>query len=79
MARPFQPYNKFNRGYTGRNYHVTVYLLHVSTAADDWPEKNLRQRVWVNVERAMEQLEDPGLRELVSQVTSGLQLPENKS
>jgi hypothetical protein len=23
MASPFRPYNKFNRGYTGRNYHVT--------------------------------------------------------
>jgi len=59
----------------GRNYHVTVYVLNVTEAAEDWPEKNRRQRAWVDVELALEQLDDPGLRKLVSQVNGVSQPP----
>jgi 8-oxo-dGTP pyrophosphatase MutT (NUDIX family) len=49
----------------GGTYHVLVFLMRVTEAAEDWPEKNQRQRIWVNVDRAMEQIEDAGLRELI--------------
>ena len=49
----------------GRTYHVVVFVLHVIEAADDWPEHGLRNRAWVPVEKALEQIEDPGLRELI--------------
>src|SRR5438552_3166198 len=53
-------YNKL-----GRTYHVLVYLMKVTEAAEVWPEKSLRQRRWVSVEQALEQIEDAGLRELI--------------
>jgi len=49
----------------GNTYHVIVFLLQVSEAAEDWPERELRQRVWVSIDRALEQIEDIGLRELI--------------
>jgi 8-oxo-dGTP pyrophosphatase MutT (NUDIX family) len=53
----------------GRTYHVTVFVLRVTEAASDWPEKNLRERIWVNVGQALEHLEESGLRALVNQVS----------
>jgi 8-oxo-dGTP pyrophosphatase MutT (NUDIX family) len=49
----------------GGTYHVLVYMMRVTEAAEEWPEKGQRQRIWVNVERALEQIEDPGLREII--------------
>jgi 8-oxo-dGTP pyrophosphatase MutT (NUDIX family) len=54
----------------GRTYHVMVYMMKVTEAAQDWPEKALRQRIWVSVDRALEQIEDPGLRELIEAATA---------
>jgi len=48
-----------------RTYHVVVFVLQVTTAAEDWPERDLRQRIWVSVERALEQIDDQGLCELI--------------
>ena len=31
----------------GGTYHVTVFLLQVTEAAEDWPEHDLRERCWV--------------------------------
>jgi 8-oxo-dGTP pyrophosphatase MutT (NUDIX family) len=61
----------------GRTYHVTVYLMRVTEAADEWPEKNSRQRAWVPVDRALEQLDDAGLRELVK-ASRGREAPEKE-
>jgi 8-oxo-dGTP pyrophosphatase MutT (NUDIX family) len=49
----------------GNTYHVLVFVLRVTEAAEEWPEKDQRQRVWVSVDRALEQIEDAGLRELI--------------
>ena len=54
----------------GRTYHVVVFLMKVTEAAEDWPEKSLRRRIWVEPERAVAQIEDAGLRELVEAVTT---------
>jgi 8-oxo-dGTP pyrophosphatase MutT (NUDIX family) len=53
-------YEKF-----GNSYHVTVFLLHVTEAADDWPEQPLRQRCWLTPVQALARVEDAGLRELI--------------
>jgi 8-oxo-dGTP pyrophosphatase MutT (NUDIX family) len=54
----------------GGTYHVLVYLMRVTEAAEEWPEREQRQRMWVTVERALEQIEDPGLRELIEAGTA---------
>jgi 8-oxo-dGTP pyrophosphatase MutT (NUDIX family) len=46
-------------------YHVVVYLLQVTSAAQNWPERDMRRRIWVNLDKALDQIEDQGLRELI--------------
>jgi 8-oxo-dGTP pyrophosphatase MutT (NUDIX family) len=59
---PVGTYLYSKMGYT---YHVVVYLMAVTEAADDWPERGLRQRTWVSMDRALEEIGDAGLRELI--------------
>jgi 8-oxo-dGTP pyrophosphatase MutT (NUDIX family) len=54
----------------GGTYHVTVFVLLVTEAYDDWPESGLRQRRWLGFKEAAELLEDRGLRELVRAAAS---------
>jgi 8-oxo-dGTP pyrophosphatase MutT (NUDIX family) len=49
----------------GGTCHVTVFLMQVTSAAEDWPERGLRQRAWVEGEEALARLDDPGLREVM--------------
>ncbi len=49
----------------GGTCHVTVFRMHVSTCADDWPEGTQRERVWVSPAEALERLDDPGLQRIV--------------
>src|SRR5262245_4348171 len=35
----------------GRTYHVVAFVMKVTQAADNWPEKSLRRRIWVEPER----------------------------
>jgi 8-oxo-dGTP pyrophosphatase MutT (NUDIX family) len=52
----------------GRSHHVLVYRMRVVEARDDWPERGLRDRVWVTPEETVERVEEPGLRELLRRV-----------
>lgn len=49
----------------GGTYHVLVYLMHVTEAATDWPERDLRQRSWVTPEELLDRVDDPGLTEML--------------
>lgn len=49
----------------GNEYFVTVFVLQVTDAADDWPERELRQRAWLSPAQALARIEDRGLRELI--------------
>jgi 8-oxo-dGTP pyrophosphatase MutT (NUDIX family) len=49
---------------------VTVFLLHVSEAADEWPERSQRQRRWLPLRQAESFLEEPGLQQLIRAVAS---------
>jgi 8-oxo-dGTP pyrophosphatase MutT (NUDIX family) len=49
----------------GLTCHVTVFLMRVTDAAGDWPERQVRQRTWLTFAQAQQRIEDPGLRELI--------------
>ncbi len=49
-------------------YHVTVFLMTVTQEAEDWPERQVRQRNWVNPTQALLRVDDRGLRELLRAV-----------
>jgi hypothetical protein len=38
--------------------------------AEDWPEREVRERRWLSVPQALERLDDPGLRELIREATA---------
>ena len=45
--------------------HVIVYVMHVSEVAQEWPERAVRQRLWLSPAGAQERIDDPGLAEIV--------------
>jgi len=45
--------------------HVIVYLMQVTEVANNWPENDLRQRVWLSAAGALERIDDPGLADIV--------------
>ena len=49
----------------GSRFHVTVFLLRVTEAADAWPEMSLRQRAWLKPEQALARLDDRGLQAIL--------------
>jgi 8-oxo-dGTP pyrophosphatase MutT (NUDIX family) len=46
---------------------VTVFLMHVTDVAEDWPERSVRTRVWLPPEEAIDLLEEAALRDIVQQ------------
>jgi 8-oxo-dGTP pyrophosphatase MutT (NUDIX family) len=48
--------------------HVTVFVMHVIEAAQDWPERARRMRRWLRPARAQTRIEDASLRKLLTQV-----------
>jgi 8-oxo-dGTP pyrophosphatase MutT (NUDIX family) len=54
----------------GGTYHVTVFVMLVTEVAQDWPERQLRQRSWLGPTGAVERLKDPGLCDLVQALFS---------
>ena len=63
-----EPVGTYEYTKNGRAHCVTVFLLHVTSEADTWPEMHQRSRVWHPVERAAEQLVEPELRDIVRDV-----------
>ena|ERR1017187_1944262 len=49
----------------GQRYHVTVFVMKVTTVAQDWPEREYRERSWVSPVGFFERIEDAGLAEIV--------------
>jgi len=56
--------------FDARTFHVTVFVLDVTHVADDWPERNLRQRLWLNSAQALVRLEEDGLRDILRGVVA---------
>jgi 8-oxo-dGTP pyrophosphatase MutT (NUDIX family) len=49
----------------GNTYHVTVFWMQVTEAADDWPERTLRQRSWLTPRQALLRVDDLGLKGMI--------------
>ena len=49
----------------GRVYHVTVFLMDVLEAAEDWPERDRRPRCWLRPAQALARVEHVGLCKLL--------------
>ncbi len=49
----------------GGTCHVTVFVMQVTEAAEEWPERGQRQRRWVGFAEALDWIDDRGLREVV--------------
>ncbi len=50
-------YEKF-----GREYHVLVYRMAVTDVREQWPERGVRQREWLELDEAIERVDEPALR-----------------
>ena|SRR5437879_3303470 len=55
----------------GGTYHVTVFLMSVTEAAEDYPECMLRARCWLTPVQALRRIDDPGLRAVLGRVLRG--------
>jgi 8-oxo-dGTP pyrophosphatase MutT (NUDIX family) len=51
-----------------RPHHVLVYRMRVIEARDVYPERGLRERIWLTVDDAIDRVEEPTLRELLRRV-----------
>jgi 8-oxo-dGTP pyrophosphatase MutT (NUDIX family) len=49
----------------GNTCHVTVFVMRVTEAAEDWPERGVRERSWLSIRQALGRIDDEGLREVV--------------
>lgn len=49
----------------GATHHVVVFLMDVTEAVEDWPERAIRQRNWLTPTQALVRIEDRGLREII--------------
>jgi 8-oxo-dGTP pyrophosphatase MutT (NUDIX family) len=47
------------------SYRVRVYPREVASMSDDWPEKNERDRLWMDFTSAAKAVEEPELRSLL--------------
>lgn len=52
----------------GVNHAVQVFVLHVDSVRNSWPERNERTREWVTPEEAINRIEEPELRAMVAAV-----------
>ncbi len=60
-----EPIGSYLYSKTGFTYHVTVFVMTVTDAAEDWPESMMRERTWLTRSQALLQIEEPGLRDLI--------------
>jgi 8-oxo-dGTP pyrophosphatase MutT (NUDIX family) len=60
-----EPHGSYVYAKMGFNYLVTVFVLHVTEVAEQWPERDLRARHWLTQSQARAQIEDRGLRKLI--------------
>ena len=49
----------------GQRFHVTVFVLKVTSVAQDWPERVFRERSWVSPVGFFDRIEDLGLTDIV--------------
>ena len=57
----------------GRECHVLVYRMTVTEIRDVWPEKGMRERVWLAPRDVLERVEESGLRDILRTTFTALQ------
>ena len=45
--------------------HVTVFAMDVTELLTQWPERTMRQRVWLSPPGALKRIDDPGLNDVL--------------
>jgi 8-oxo-dGTP pyrophosphatase MutT (NUDIX family) len=60
-----EPVGSYLHRKAGGVFHVTVFLMRVTSAAGDWPERFRRRRVWLTPAGALSRITHPGLREVI--------------
>jgi len=68
MLHP-EPVGSYLYEKAGTTHHVTIFLMRVTQVVDNWPERGIRQRQWVTFSQALQQIQDPGLRDLLRHVS----------
>lgn len=63
-----EPIGSYLYDKAGCTCHVTLFLLQVSEAADDWPEIDMRTREWLDFPQAISRLDEPGLRDVIRMI-----------
>lgn len=59
------PLGHYSYGKWGTTLNVTVYLMRVTSSADEWPERAQRKRAWVSAREAKRRLSRNDLRQMV--------------
>ena len=49
----------------GQQFHVTVFVMKVTSVAQEWPERSFRERSWVSPTGFFERIEETGLADIV--------------
>ncbi|MFH7026174.1 MAG: NUDIX hydrolase [Heteroscytonema crispum UTEX LB 1556] len=52
-------------GKRGNIYQVQMFLLRVEKVLEDWQEASQRQRQWLDVNKAIERIEKPSLKQIL--------------
>ena len=60
-----QPFGFYQYAKWGGICQVTVFLLHVQTVHEEWPEQMYRQRQWLSIAEAAKSVEEVQLRDLI--------------
>jgi ADP-ribose pyrophosphatase YjhB (NUDIX family) len=71
VLQPTEPVGSYRYEKVGRSHHVIVFRMVVTEAAEDWPEKQVRQRAWVGLREALDRIEETGLQDLLRAVLEG--------
>ena len=63
-----EPVGSYHYEKYGVDHHVMVYVMRVTQQSDDYPERDQRQREWVNEEVTLSRIHEPGLQAIVREV-----------
>ena len=58
----------------GRPFSLQIYLMHVTSTADEWPEADSRRRCWVSIRNAFEIIDRAALHEVLEEALDRLKL-----
>jgi 8-oxo-dGTP pyrophosphatase MutT (NUDIX family) len=63
-----KPVGRYRYRKCGRRFQVKVFVLQVTQIAKKWPEMHRRQRCWLALARAAQQVREPALQRLLQRL-----------